>query len=152
MKLKTLYFFFALILLAIGKLKAQEKGNTVMYLNPFQNTQMIDDHLLLVDNLGLTMDRVPMLASSKGTPLYISSDETPAYLIFRGKAYTLNSAANLDVFKPIITENKIDYWPLRIAPLYEVYEMEIPLSNTEYLGIKLLEYGYLDQLKINSGQ
>lgn len=121
-----------------------------MYLNPFQKTQMIDDYLLLTDNLGLTMDRIPMLNSPDGTPLKIEPDQTPSYLKFNGTLYSIGDERNLEPLSPFIAENLIDYRPINVGPIdYEEYYHGFPLKDTEYLGIKLLEYGFLEKLRIN---
>lgn len=150
MKLKIILFSFFLGLCMQGILLAQQEDEVIMYLNPFQKTQLIDDYLLLTDNLGLTMDRVPLLDSPGGTPLQIEPDQTSAYLKFNGALYSVGNEDKLQAMSSLIMDSKIDFRPINPGPLeYEGYYLRLPLEDTEHLGIKLLEYGYLEKLRIN---
>jgi hypothetical protein len=149
MKLKINIYAFLFCLISFGTLPAQQEDSILMYLIPFQKTQLIDDHLLLTDNLGLTLDRVPLLSASDGTTLETKALQIPAYFKFDEGLYPIGHEGNLQALHMLIKDSRIDYRPINAGPIsYEGYYIDLPLDDTEFLGIQLLNNGFIEMLEI----
>jgi hypothetical protein len=146
LKINLLALLFGLLVL--GTISAQQEDHDLMYLNPFQKTQLIDDYLLLTDNLGLTLDRVALLSSAQGTPLKTQAVRTPAYFKFDEGLYPIGNENNLQALSPL-TISRIDYRPIDLGPIdYDAYPIKLVLDDTEFLGIQLLNNDYIEKLEI----
>ncbi len=145
----TAIFIFLSIPLSLN---AQQSQDSIIYLNPFERTHLMDDYRLLLQNKEVFLDEGPFFYSHIWeSAIGLGANTEPAYFQFDDELYKAGPNASLKRLQLFTAASRINFRPISAGPInYEAYYMEMSLDDTKLLGLKAIEYGFLERLKLNT--
>ncbi len=131
--------------------KGQSPEDSARYLAPFQETPFMDDFLLLTKEMNDSFQQGPFLFSHIWeSSLGIDANTEPAYFQFDDALYKAGPNASLERLQLLNAASQIDFRPIRTGPInYEAYYLGMNLKDTRLLGLKALEFGFIERLSLN---
>jgi len=124
--------------------------DTLKYLDPFDQTHLLDDYMLLLDPSGNGIGDGPYFYSHIWeSAVGVRSDTEPAYFAFDGEVYKTGPNKSMEELILLNAANQISYRPISAGPVnYDAYYLKWSLDATEKLGLRAIDYGFFERLRL----
>lgn len=79
----------------------------------------------------------------------VRSDTEPAYFAFDGEVYKTGPNKSLEELQLLNAANRISFRPISAGPVnYDAFYLKWSLDDTKKLGLKAIDYGFFERLRL----